>query len=94
MLDNNYFTLIILTFISIIFLVLFIGTIAILIKIFIIYQRRRGPHPNHEAKIMTTSDYSRSITSRQRKEGIQGQQNTKIVHPINQPISFYSTRRD
>ncbi|CAK5079008.1 unnamed protein product [Meloidogyne enterolobii] len=88
MLENNYFTLIILTFISIIFLVLFIGTITILIKIYFIYQRR-GLHPNHEAK--TNSDYSRSI--HQRKEGIQGQQNTKTVHPINHPLSKVSIQQ-
>jgi len=84
MLENNYFTLIILTFISIIFLVLFIGTITILLKI--IYQRRRGLHPND-------SDNSRSITSHQIKEGIQGQQNTKIVHPINQSKSKVSIQQ-
>jgi len=93
MLENNYFTLIILTFISIIFLVLFIGFIAILLKIYFIYQRRRGPHPNREAKNMTNSDYLRSTNSHQRKEGIQFQQNTKIIHPINQPISKVSIQQ-
>uniref|UniRef100_A0A914LPZ5 Candidate secreted effector n=1 Tax=Meloidogyne incognita TaxID=6306 RepID=A0A914LPZ5_MELIC len=49
-------------------------------------MRRRGLHPND-------SDNSRSITSHQIKEGIQGQQNTKIVHPINQPKSKVSIQQ-
>uniref|UniRef100_A0A1I8B7X7 Uncharacterized protein n=1 Tax=Meloidogyne hapla TaxID=6305 RepID=A0A1I8B7X7_MELHA len=89
MIKNNYFIWIILTFISIILLALFIGTVAILFKYCVIYQRRRL-HPNDEARnIKTNTDHSRSKSeaSHQQSEGIQGEQNTGEFHSNVQSIS-------